>query len=440
MPNKKIVLLTCLFLSIVFSIISFNRVNFDNSVHFVGDTWEYQSMAVNLVKGKKLMTVGAFGDYQQEYKFRPAAATYQPQLDYLIKHGQENNQQTNFYRTPGYVIFLGIIYKLFGVSPLIVKQIQLLLVIFIAASLPYLGFNYWQSRGFTAGIIAGFVFLLEYGQDITENTGITYPSQIMTEILIAFCLLIFVLVFIAWQKRPNWLWSLLLGLATGINLMVKGSTLFIFPLVLIYFTNLVIKKKIKLISLVTYIIGAIVIVAPYSIYASLTNESTILLSTQSNVVVLGGNNEFATDGTWHREGYPPNNEQSFYARSEVKSLPLLNKVAFFYKSHLYLFPKIFLAKIHSGFYLFNYFWLSLSLIILRLIAKRHIDLPPPFIILFLNFFILTLITFGLPRFIQVIDFIFILTAMNYLIEFCQEARKRFNGYIVLALFRASRFW
>lgn len=429
MPNKKIVLFTCLLLGLVFSIIGFKRVDFDDLVHFVGDTWEYQSMAVNLAKGKKLMTVGAFGDYQQEYKFRPAAAAYQPQLNYLIENGKEDNEKADFYRTPGYIMFLGIIYKLFGVSPLAAKQIQLLLVVFIAASLPYLGFNYWRSRGFAAGIIAGFVFLLEYGQDIAENTGITYPPQIMTEILIAFCLLIFVLVFIAWQKQPNWLSSLLLGLVTGINLLVKGSTLFIFPLVLIYFTNLVIKKKIKLISLVIYIIGTIVIVSPYSIYASRASGKTILLSTQSKVVVLGGNNEFAADGTWHREGYPPNNEQSFYARQEVRSLPLLKKVAFFYKNHPHLFPKIFIAKIHSGFYLFNYFWLSLILIILRLAAKRRFDLPTPFIILFLNFFILTLITFGLPRFIQVIDFVFILTAINYLLELLKEAGKRFSGYI-----------
>lgn len=429
MPNKKIVLLTCLLLGLVFSIIGFKRVNFDDLVHFVGDTWEYQSMAVNLARGKKLMTVGAFGDYQRDYKFRPAATSYQPQLDYLIKNGQESNQQTDFYRTPGYVVLLGIIYKLFGVSPLAVKQIQLLLVVFISTSLPYLGFNYWRSRGFAAGIIAGFVFLLEYGQDIAENTGITYPPQIMTEILIAFCLLIFVLVFIVWQKQPNWLSSLLLGLVTGINLLVKGSTLFIFPLVLIYFTNLAIKKKIKLVNLVTYIIGTIVIVSPYSIYASRASGETILLSTQSKVVILGGNNEFAADGTWHREGYPPNNEQSFYARSEVRSLPLLNKVVMFYKTHPHLFPKIFLAKIYSGFYLFKYFWLSLILITLRLAAKRRFDLPTPFIILFLNFFILTLITFGLPRFIQVIDFVFILTAINYLFEFIKDAAKRITGYI-----------
>jgi len=413
--NRKKVIWTCLGLWLLFCAIAFNRAKFDDYVHLEGDTWEYQSMAINWARGKSLMTEGAFGDYHKDYKFHPVAEIYQPQLDYMLKKGKSGGD-TKFYRTPGYIIFLGTIYKLFGVSPLIAKQIQLLLITFIAACLPFIGFNYWNQRGFIAGILSGFIFLQEYAQNISQNTGITYPAQIMTEILITFGLLIFVLAFIYWQKRKHWPRVLLLGLITGINLLIKGSTMFIVPLTLAYFSYLFIKQKLKLNVLLIFIVGVVITVAPYSIYASIKSSQLVILSTQARVVILGGNNEFAADGTWHREGYPPNNETSFYAQPKIRSLPLLTQVIVFYKQHQYLLPQIFIAKIISGFYLFKYLPVALILSIYHLLKTRSLGLPVPFLILFLNFLLLTLLTFGLPRFIQVIDFVFILTATNYLLE------------------------
>jgi len=238
----------------------------------------------------------------------------------------------------------------------------------------------------------------------------------MTEILITFGLLIFVLAFIYWQKRKHWPRVLLLGLITGINLLIKGSTMFIVPLTLAYFSYLFIKQKLKLNVLLIFIVGVVITVAPYSIYASIKSSQLVILSTQARVVILGGNNEFAADGTWHREGYPPNNETSFYAQPKIRSLPLLTQVIVFYKQHQYLLPQIFIAKIISGFYLFKYLPVALILSIYHLLKTRSLGLPVPFLILFLNFLLLTLLTFGLPRFIQVIDFVFILTATNYLLE------------------------
>ena len=72
----------------MFSIIGLKTVKFDDYVWLEGDTWEYQSMAINWSKDRKLMTEDAFGDYKKDYKFHPAAELYQPQVDYLREKGE----------------------------------------------------------------------------------------------------------------------------------------------------------------------------------------------------------------------------------------------------------------------------------------------------------------------------------------------------------------
>ncbi len=79
---------------------------------------------------------------------------YKPTLKMFEETGKKGGEH-DFYRMPGYTIFMGMIYKIFGVSPEIVKKIQLLLIIAIAAFLPFVGFNYWKKSGFIAGFMGG---------------------------------------------------------------------------------------------------------------------------------------------------------------------------------------------------------------------------------------------------------------------------------------------
>ena len=141
----------CLLLLLIYSAVFFAKLKFNNEVVFSGDAWQYQSMAVNWAKGFGLMRLGAVGgDYRQDYKLAPVVAErYLPHLELFIANGKAGGYYS-FYRTPGYIVFMGTIYKWFGVNPIIVKQIQLFLIIFIAAFLPYLGWHYWQKTGFIA--------------------------------------------------------------------------------------------------------------------------------------------------------------------------------------------------------------------------------------------------------------------------------------------------
>jgi len=499
MLTRQKIIYFCLSLWLLLSILGLKTVKFDNYVWFEGDTWEYQSMAVNWAQGKQLMTVGAFGDYQKDYKFRPAESIFQPQIDYLRQNGKQEGN-FSFYRTPGYILFVGLIYKIFGVSPLMVKQIQLILIAFITAFMPLMGFVFWRKQGLIGGILAGLLYFEEYAKNLAQQTSITYPAQIMTEILIAFWLFIWVWSFIYWQKKTNVFKSLVLGLTTGVSLLIKGSNIFLPILVSGYLMFLGLKKKLSFNHLLAYILGVVLLITPYSIYATKKAGKFILLSTQSEAVILGGNNEFALDGQWHREGFRLNDEQTFYGRAEVRNLSLPAKLVTFYRQNSQLFPKMLLNRIASGFYYFKFFHLTLMLMIyyqvnkilepflkkkkmviqlsslvivevlgllligltltnvslvngwggriiflvkqilrtnflllttavVTLIAKLvkgkqfELDLPTPLLILFLNYLLITLISFGLPRFIQVIDFVFILLAMRYALRVLEELKK-----------------
>ncbi len=126
-----------LVLLIVYSVVLLKTIKFDNRVPLSGDGWEYQSVAVNWAKGYGLMKNGAVaGDYYDDYKFyQEVDEVYQPTLQSFKKRGAKGGFYS-FYRTPGYIVFLGVVYKLFGVLPILVKKIQLVFIAIIAAFLP----------------------------------------------------------------------------------------------------------------------------------------------------------------------------------------------------------------------------------------------------------------------------------------------------------------
>ena len=65
------------------------------------------------------------------------------------------------------------------------------------------------------------------------------------------------------------------------------------------------------------------------------------------------------------------------------------------------------------------FGLILIMVLTTLIDNKKIktDLPASFVILFLNYLLLIIVTLGFPRLTQVIDFVFILVFFQYLLSF-----------------------
>lgn len=458
------------------------RIKFTDTVWFGGDSWEYQVMAVNWAKGYPLMTIGAFGDYIQDYHFEPLISEdYQSLFSSFIAAGQSGGFD-NFYRTPGYPFFLGLIYRLFGVSPQLAQQIQLLLIIAAATTLPWFGFVYWQRLGFWSGLVGAGLYLLTYAKTLPQSSGLTYPNQLMTENLIVFGLAIFVASYIFWEKTRRPIRSIFLGAILGLNLLIKGCVVFIPFLIFLYWFYLVCRRRLAWQNLLGLLLGIVIVILPWSAYASFKSSQPIILSTQGQAVLFFGNNEYGADGSWHPEGYDSSNPQAFYNQPEIKDLPVPQKLLVFYSHHRDLLPQIFFARIRSGFYSFPFFIASILLISWELLrqtfppVKRHLrlitfiltsslfylyliqdlslfeflkallpvnrvlggfvlmfslswlikkqpprlDLPPVFLILFFNFLLLTLITFGFARFIQVIDFVFMLVFAKYALTLLRE--------------------
>ncbi len=248
-----------LLLGIYFSI--FLKINsFTDTVPLSGDSWEYQVMAVNFAKGHGIQRSAMLEPFET-YKF--------DKVDFEAESLQNLKELPYYvvdtYRTPGYAAFIGLIYKITGVSPFSVKVLQLFLLCFIAAFLPFLLFKIWQWKGFLSGMAGGFIFILSY-----YNSA----DAIMTEVLLIFLSFIIVWMIVSFTKKPSYFLSMLLGLILGISLLVKGMLIFmpiIFFSTLIYYyfksSDRFFKKNV-LILFSFFIITLL----PWSIYASSINN------------------------------------------------------------------------------------------------------------------------------------------------------------------------
>ncbi len=204
-----------LVLAIAFSYSVFSSRTIPNTnVFFGGDTWEYQSIAVNFAAGEGFR-FGALLPFEA-YKFDGADPDY---YDSFMELGAAGGEPSTF-RTPGYPFILGLIYKLFGVSPRIAITIQIGWLVLIAALLPFLGRGLFGRGGFIAGLLAGLIF-----HRLAPGVG----GRVLTEALIA---LVLFLILIAWvalnrNKQPPIAYAVLFGLVLAAAVLTKGSLIFL---------------------------------------------------------------------------------------------------------------------------------------------------------------------------------------------------------------------
>ena len=178
-------------------------------------------MAVNFAKGHGIQKFGQIEKFDQ-YKFDrqdESLLTLFENSSYDVYTGL-NIGRNNFYRTPGYPLFIGIIYKLFGVSPWIAKQIQLILLIVISSFLPWIGTYFWGRTGFWSGFAAGVLYISMYYNRARSNfDGTSYFIFHLSFVIIAF---------INFMKgKSTFLSCVLLGASLGLSLLVKGSLIFL---------------------------------------------------------------------------------------------------------------------------------------------------------------------------------------------------------------------
>jgi 4-amino-4-deoxy-L-arabinose transferase-like glycosyltransferase len=427
---------------------------FSDTAYFGGDTWEYQSMAVNFAKGHGVQKFGGLESFDI-YKFDREDPA-------IVKSFFDEKGLFNSYRTPLYPIFIGSIYKVFGVSPRVVKKIQLLLLVLVSVCLPWIGFYYWKNRGLLSGYIAGILNLVA-NHDLSQ--------QILAEALFSFLICATLISFIFYEKFKTKTASAVLGVVAALALLTKGNLLFVPLFILVYFLFDYYRTRQKklLADSSVYFLAFLLTVGSWSCFASIKTKSFVFLSTQTEAVLLDCNNEFCIDGGWHPEWKRAKFETSFYANDQMKGSSSSLRVINFYINHIGIAPTIFYNKVIRGFNGFTFLLLAMISVIFLAIDKRfrlfhireaskffflapvfllatsfllinhfglfktpflvpgyvtfailllflYIHLPGKFIpgspiifvIILTNFLIMTLISFGEPRYIRVIDFIFIL--------------------------------
>ncbi|HTZ11999.1 MAG TPA: hypothetical protein VMD04_06485, partial [Candidatus Margulisiibacteriota bacterium] len=414
--NGKMRLLFASLFLFLFSVLYLLRVNRDvlgDTAFFGWDTSHYQPLGVNLSLGHGYKT-GAIVDFAV-YKFdkEPTGSVefkgrggFSPFHSHFLA-----DTGYNFFRSPGYPLFLAAVYKICGIHPRVVKILQIILLSACAALMPVITVYYWPGHGLLSGVISAFIFTVFSAPD---------PAAIHTETLITFGLFILTLLIILWELKASTARTFFLGAAAALNILVKGTNAFLPPLLILYIFMRARGTRAKIKLPLTFILGFIICISPWSIYATKINRSPILSCT-GGTVLLDGNNEdsLSTGGceaAWH--SWDAGNEKYLYNR--LRGLRPFQKFLIFIKQNKNSMLGLLKNKLSSAFLhpfillavggLFLYYLRALLFIRVKEGRKEKIPIFP--LIYFANILLITLIFFGEPRYLEPFMPFFILPAIQ----------------------------
>jgi hypothetical protein len=303
---------------------------------FSGDAADYQSLAVNLVEAHQYQA-GQILPFA-EYAFEPTVT--RDERDRFAAAGKAGGPGT-FYRAPGYPVALALIYRAFGVRPVIAMRLQLLGLVVVAALLPLLGHGLLGRRGFVGGILGGIV-LVHFHADVA--------LAILTEVWICFCIFLVLAAWVLFNRRRDWIAGIVLGASLALALLVKGSLIFLPAFFLGYALCRAFGSRAYRISAVLTAMAVMVVpVALWSGYVTARSGRPVFICTQGPDVLLDGNNEYAlAHGDWDPHWkYDPN---SFYSRTtkEQPGHSPFSLVARFYAEHPSYLPTALMRKLENA--------------------------------------------------------------------------------------------
>lgn len=136
--------------------------------------------------------------------------------------------------TPGYPLFLALIYYIFGHNYTAVRIIQFLILALIGIIVFSIARNYLELSFNFAFLTSLMVVLWPY--------LILYSTLILTEILFIFFFLLSVLFFLKFQEKPSMNKAIILGMLFGVSALTRQVALFL-PLWIIFFLLLFIKFR-----------------------------------------------------------------------------------------------------------------------------------------------------------------------------------------------------
>ena len=301
----------------------------------------------------------------------------------------------NTYRTPVFPAFAWLVYEVTGVQPRQVYRAQLVLLALAAACLPLLGARQAGNAGFGLGLVSGLLLLGVHAR---------LAETFLTEVMILVHGVALLAVFLGFEAKPTPARAAALGLAAGAGLLVKGSLIFIPPLLGLWIFIQFLRRRWGIAVVGAAAVGMLVLPVVWSMYVSAQAGKPVFVSTQGNRVLLDGNNELAfPDGGWHPEwdgqsrGFvqaPADVSGLYYHREDVRALPVWRQVLGFALANPARMPVLLLNKVGAAFadlaglHLWMAAWIFLALrdgLLRRLPARRA---GPAAALLALVFFLL----------------------------------------------------
>jgi len=341
----------------------------------VGDAHDYDSMALQLSKGKGFSHNWDDPEFKQTYENNP-------EYNFLF---DRNGEYLTTYKPPLYPLIISIIYSIFGRNFEFVRLFNL-----FCLSLSCTIFFYIIIIKFNLYCGGIFIILFTSYQKFF-NTAMTIMTETIAILLISI-LLLSVIIFIEKNNIKS-----LIGISLSLSFLVLNRTIFILWFFLIIFLILFFSKKIKYAVLISII--CLIIILPWMIRNILLLDSIKPFGTQSdiNLPIAYSDPIIENLGEWDasiRQKIPQTFVNSkFGLEAEIANAKLSKSVAFnWIKNNINKLPLLFYLKIvHSWkpqnnliliIYLFSFLGIILSS------NKKEI-------FIFLSFLILNSLTIGL---------------------------------------------
>ncbi|WP_339204588.1 glycosyltransferase family 39 protein [Paenibacillus sp. FSL K6-3182] len=235
---------------------------------------EVYDASLTEVYGDKVLKYGSFD-----------AVYYSITAEQLLSKGFLGFASTapNAYVTPGQPVYLAIIFGIADLTGgdhlLFAKIANMLLSIATSVLMFYIGFNIFGK--IWVGFLSGFGYMLYFPQ-------YHYFRALLTEIPAIFLFCLSLLLFVLAIKKNNAKYHILFGIIFSILLMFRPSPA---PLVLIGIGIIVYNNSVKnsLRIAILWLIGPILIIAPWVVRNLIVLNEFILFSSQENPLFAGTN-------------------------------------------------------------------------------------------------------------------------------------------------------
>lgn len=236
------------------------KFKFNNGVKFDSANIFDHSVAVNFACKQGFPKFGGIENFEK-YKFNE----FDGNVVFNYKLFTRMAGATYLLRPPGNSFLYGFIYKIFGINPIIIKYTQLFFIILSATFLIYLGYKFWEYKGYMAGFISAIIFLFNYA---------FYAETFCYENVLFLIVLFVIFATEKYLNKSSYKKIIILGFITGISLLITSFFIILPFIFFVYFLFYYVKSRYKkyLGHLLVFIITFLLPVIPWSVYATLQSK------------------------------------------------------------------------------------------------------------------------------------------------------------------------